>query len=86
MIIHLQQLFSLADEIIILYHDENAKVSYISNLVKIYGRSAFERLRSEQKLKFVSLDSDLTWISENREQEENRKAFIEEGLFSEDVN
>lgn len=73
----IQDLFALADEIIVLYHSEIAKASYISNLVKIYGRSRFEMLRSEQKLTFVSLDSDLTWIPKKREEEENRKAFIE---------
>jgi len=77
------ELFSFAGEIIILYHNDAAKASYISNLVKLYGKSNFEMLRSDQKLTFVSLDSDLTWIPEKREQEENRKAFIETFLDEE---
>ena len=78
----IKELFKRAKEIIILYHDETAKASYIANLVKIYGREGFEKLRSKHKLMLVSLNSDLTWISENRRQEALLKSFID-GLFGE---
>lgn len=53
------ELFRNAKEIIILYHDVVAKKSYITNLVRIFGKSEFDILKKDKKLTFVSLDQDL---------------------------
>lgn len=48
----IMEVFELADEIHILYHNEKAIGGYIKNLVKIYGKEGFDRLRSVKKLRF----------------------------------
>ena len=51
----IMEIFSLPNEIHILYHDEKAIGRYIKNLVTIYGKEGFDRLRSERKLRFMPL-------------------------------
>ena len=46
------EVFDLADEIHILYHNEKAIGNYIKNLVNMYGKDGFDRLRSVKKLRF----------------------------------
>lgn len=53
----IMEVFSLPNEIIILYHDEKAIGNYIKNLVNIYGKEGFDRLRFEKKLRFMPLSS-----------------------------
>lgn len=48
----IMEVFDLADEIHILYHNEKAIGSYIKNLVNMYGKDGFDRLRSVKKLRF----------------------------------
>lgn len=57
----IRTLFSSADEIVVLYHNAKAKSDYITNLVKIYGKQEFDKLRSKQKLAFRSVDDDFEW-------------------------
>ncbi len=59
-------LFELANEITILYHSESAKASYVENLIKLYGKSGFDKLREERKLMFLLLDSDMSGLMEKR--------------------
>ena len=54
----IKALFEKASSITVLYHDEAAKKNYITNLINIYGKTGFDRLRSKQNLSFVSLDND----------------------------
>lgn len=49
------ELFSLSNEIHILYHNERAIGTYIQNLVKIYGKRGFDELRSKKNLRFLPL-------------------------------
>ena len=49
------EIFSLSDEIHILYHNEKAIGGYIKNLVNIYGKEGFDHLRSDKKLRFMPL-------------------------------
>lgn len=49
------EIFSLANKICILYHNENAVNGYIKNLVNIYGKEGFDHLRSNKKLSFLPL-------------------------------
>lgn len=48
----IMEVFDLADEIHILYHNEKAIGNYIKNLVNMYGKDGFDRLRSVKKLRF----------------------------------
>lgn len=58
------KLFEMSDEICILYHDEQARGSYISNLVKIFGKTEFDKIRQTQSLRFLPLDMDFTDFTE----------------------
>ena len=60
----LLDLFNHAKEIIILYHDIDAKSSYIANLVKLYGKTGFDALRKNQMLTFLPLDSDFSALAQ----------------------
>lgn len=62
------ELFSIAKEIILLYHNNEAKASLISNIVKMYGMEGFLKLRSDQKLTLLPLDMDFTEFVEQRVQ------------------
>lgn len=66
----LEELFSCAYEIIILYHNKEAKLSYIKNLVKIFGKEGFEFLRKNKKLSFLPTNSDFTELVEKFESED----------------
>ena len=59
------ELFRKMNEITILYHDENAKLSYMSNLLKIFGKEELDDIRKRKNLRFISLDSDLTRLAED---------------------
>lgn len=52
----IQELFALAHQIQIFYYKESTLNDYITNLVSIYGKEAFDRLRYEKKLSFVKTD------------------------------
>ena len=52
------ELFDLSKEIRIYYHNADALGSYINNLVTIFGKQAFDKLREEKNLHFVD-SSDL---------------------------
>lgn len=62
------ELFSVAKEIILLYNNNEAKASLISNIVKMYGMEGFLKLRSDQKLTLLPLDMDFTEFVEQRVQ------------------
>ena len=54
------ELFDVASKIIVLYHDKKAVARYIRNLVRIYGKDRFDKVRVEKKLTFLK-QSELTW-------------------------
>ena len=54
------ELFRKMNEITILYHSDSAKISYIANLIKIFGKDEFQKFREEKHLQFISLNSDFT--------------------------
>lgn len=54
------ELFQNSKEIFILYHNLEAKKSYIVNLVKLFGKDGFDELKKDKKLTFISLNQDLT--------------------------
>lgn len=56
----IKELFDQAYEIIILYHNIEAKHKYAENLVKIFGKIKFEKLRREKNLRLLPLDMDFT--------------------------
>ena len=59
-------LFGLASEITVLYHNEYAKSQYIRNLVKIFGKNKFDQIRDEQRLSFLPLNMDFTEFIKRR--------------------
>ena len=65
------ELFRKMNEICILYHNDEAKSTYISNLIKMFGKEEFERFRKKQKLTFLSLDMDFTSFIEKRKENAN---------------
>ena len=56
----IEELFQNAKEIIVLYHNNSAKKSYISNLIKMFGKDKFDLLKKYKKLTFLSLDQDFS--------------------------
>ena len=67
----IMDLFSKAREITIVYHDDNAKSSYIGNIIKMYGKSGFDKLRKEQNLTFRHVNSNFSDIIEKREKNQD---------------
>ena len=63
------ELFQNAKEIVVLYHNLDAKKSYIANLIKIFGKDSFEMLKKDKKLIFTYLESDLNSIKSLLSQE-----------------
>lgn len=53
-------LFDMAYKITILYHNDDAKASYIKNLITIFGMENFNLLRNEKFLSFMSVDGNFT--------------------------
>lgn len=62
-----EELFSLSDDITILYYNESAFASLVTNLVGIFGREHFYQLRTQNKLIFLQQDSDFFEYLINRE-------------------
>ena len=52
----IQELFGIAHRIYIFYHNETSLQNYIANLISIYGKEEFDRLRFEKNLSFVKTD------------------------------
>ena len=67
----IMDLFAKAREITIVYHDDSAKSSYIGNIIKMYGKSGFDKLRKEQNLTFRHVDSDFSDIIEKHEKNQD---------------
>ena len=61
------ELFYNANEITILYHNNEAKASYIANLVNIFGKDEFDEIRKNKHLIFLPLDMDFTEFITDRE-------------------
>ncbi len=62
----LMELFNKMDEIMILYHNEQAKNTYISNLINMYGKEGLDNLRKQKGLTFLSLDMDFSDLVKKR--------------------
>ncbi len=60
------ELFDRMDEIIILYHDKEAKNTYILNLINMYGKEGLDNLRKQKGLTFLSLDMEFSEIVKKR--------------------
>lgn len=61
----ISEVFSNAVNIYILYHNSRAKALYISNLIKIFGKDKFDKLRKNKQLTFLSQEGDFTSFAEN---------------------
>lgn len=71
------ELIECASSVIILYHNEEAKAQYISNLVKIFGRERFIQLRAEKSLTFLPLNMDFSVFAQERAEQQNFEEFCE---------
>ena len=71
----INEVFSNAENIYILYHDQKAKASYISNLVKIFGKDEFDKLRRKKQLTFLSQDGDFTDFASGTDDRNFAKTF-----------
>lgn len=60
------ELFARMDEIIILYHNEEAKNTYISNLINMYGKEGLDDLRKQKGLILLPLNMDFSGLIEKR--------------------
>ena len=63
----IENVFTYANEIVVLYHNDVAKMSYIRNLVKIFGKDGFNSLRN--RLTFLSTNTDFSEYIEKIEKE-----------------
>ena len=68
----IEELFQNASEVVILYHNFDAKKSYIANLINIFGKDRFDMLKKDKKLSFVSLNDDLKSIKATLSQESQK--------------
>lgn len=69
----IKDLFKVADEIIVLYHNQDAKNLYAKNLIRIFGKTEFDTIRKEKTFSFMSLNCDFTEFRERRRKEEYEK-------------
>ncbi len=51
----ISDMFINAKEIYITYYDNDCKDNYIANIVRMFGKSGFDRFRREQQMQFVML-------------------------------
>lgn len=65
----IEDLFRNAKEIIVLYHSIDSKISYIKNLIEIFGKTDFEMLKNEKNLIFVSLNQDFSSLKRTLSEE-----------------
>ena len=70
------ELFQNAKEIMVLYHNLDAKKSYIENLIKLFGKVGFDSLRRDKKLVFVSLTQDFSTLKKSLSDEMWNDLFI----------
>ena len=54
----IKELIKDAKRIYVFYHNNDAKVQYITNLITMYGKEQYDNIRHEKKLEFISLESD----------------------------
>ncbi len=66
----IKELFDLADEIVIHYHNPNAIGSYIKNLVNLYGREGFDNLRKNKHLVFENITNENLY-SKHKDKKDN---------------
>ncbi|MBQ8374108.1 MAG: hypothetical protein IJX98_00860 [Clostridia bacterium] len=67
------ELFRKMDEITILYHNEEAMATYISNLIRMFGKEEFDDLRKRRKLTFLSQNTGFSDFIKKREQSSMEK-------------
>ncbi|MBQ7889704.1 MAG: hypothetical protein IJ356_08075 [Erysipelotrichaceae bacterium] len=60
----IKDLFLSVHEILILCHDDSAMFSYISNLIKMFGKSQFDMLRKDKNLRFMDIEKDASKVKD----------------------
>lgn len=66
----IMQLFDIAKDITVLFFDEDIEASLIANLIRIYGKERFDKLRVEKRLRFLNQNMDFDGFAENRSAKE----------------
>ena len=69
----IMQMFEKANDITVLYYNENVEASLVSNLINIYGKEKFDELRMKKRLRFLSQDTEFTEFAENRHAIKSRR-------------
>lgn len=72
------ELIECATDITILYHNEQSKAQYIANLVRLFGREGFIKLRAEKNLSFLPLNMDFTVFAQERAEQMAYEEFFGE--------
>lgn len=67
------QVFDKAADITILYFNESAEASLVTNLIHIYGKDKFDELRSSKRLRFLPQDAKYNDFAEDRAKKEQEK-------------
>ena len=60
----IMELFELATEITIFYHNKTNMGIYTENLIKMYGKEAYDVIRDKKKIKYL-LHTDINWSVKN---------------------
>lgn len=58
------ELFSISSSITILYHNQSALGSHVRNLVRLFGKSGLDELRTKKNLRFHCLADEASYIEE----------------------
>lgn len=64
------QMFSMAEDITVLYYNENAEASLVANLISIYGKEKFDELRVKKRLRFLPQNASYRGFAEDRKSKE----------------
>ncbi len=73
----IQETFSLAKKIYILNYDETDESNHISNLVSVFGKTEFDKMRREKNITLMSMTDDLRDIMRENSEEEKDRRFTE---------
>lgn len=60
----IMQLFNLANKIIIFYHDKCSKGNYTENLIRMYGKDAYDAIREAKDIRYLQ-HAEINWSVED---------------------
>lgn len=78
---YISDLISLSNNVTIIYHDEMAKADQIKNLIRIFGKKEFDKIRDERHLEFLPLDMDFSEFSKKRESNSEKMRILLDSII-----